>query len=36
MPYPDEERPTVDEQLTGGVCASCGQPLADAPDERAD
>jgi len=29
MPYPDDERPTVDEQLTGGSCQYCGQPLLD-------
>jgi hypothetical protein len=27
MSDPEDERPTVDEQLAGGVCAYCGQPL---------
>jgi hypothetical protein len=32
MPYPDEDVPVVDDQLAGGSCPYCGQPIATPPD----
>jgi hypothetical protein len=29
MPYPEDDRPSVDEQIAGGSCPYCGQAIAD-------